>query len=196
MNKEKRSFTNNLEIRSTGESKKLKGYAALFNERTEIMDFVEEIKPGAFDDVLESDDLDVRFLINHDPSTVLARYKADRSNNTLELKQDSKGLLFIAELPDIQEANDLIEKVKRGDIDQASFGFIVAENGENWTETKEGKTLREIENIRELFDTSIVTYPAYNSTNVEVASKTQRKAKSFINLELKKKEIELLKLGG
>ena len=89
----------------------IEGYAAVFSKRSDpIYDyFVEEIKPGAFDGVLTND---VRALIDHDAGRVIGR----SSNKTLRFGVDEIGLRYEVDLPDTQEARDLLTLIKRGDI--------------------------------------------------------------------------------
>ena len=139
----------------------IEGYAAVFNQWSEIMwSFKERIKPGAFKKTIK--DADIRALFNHDPNYVLGRNKSE----TLELSEDSKGLQFRVTPPDAQWANDLYVSVKRGDIDQASFGFEAVRD--EWDHNKEPAE-RDLIEVK-LFDVSIVTYPAYPQTSVSARS--------------------------
>ena len=135
------------------------GYAAVFNELSEeFFGFREKVLPGAFADSIGTDD--VRMLFNHDPNYVLARNKA----GTLFLREDSHGLYFEATPPNTQWAKDLLESVKRGDISQNSFGFIVPDDGFEYNSKEKVRNLKKAK----LLDVSIVTYPAYPQTSVSV----------------------------
>ncbi|MFD1899968.1 HK97 family phage prohead protease [Enterococcus termitis] len=58
--------------------------------------------------------------------------------------------------------------MKRGDIDQCSFGFRVLEEDTEWRDDGTVKwTIKEIE----LFEVSVVTFPAYEDTEVEARRK-------------------------
>jgi HK97 family phage prohead protease len=141
------------------------GYAAKFNTRSQNLGtkespWFETISPGAFPDLKTQD---CRALVNHDPSLVLARSKFGKG--TLHLSIDNVGLRYEFEAPNTQPGNDLLESIKRGDIDQSSFGFIVAPGGDKWTQ--EGKArIRTITKIEQLLDCSPVTYPAYAESTV------------------------------
>lgn len=142
-------------------ARKLSGYAARFNSPTEICGlFMERIAPGAFAKTIQTDD--VRGLVNHDPSLLLGRNKA----GTLALSEDGDGLKFEITPPDTQIARDLMVSMERGDINQCSFGFVALR--EEWDETGNipMRTLLEVQ----LFDVSIVTYPAYDETSAAVRS--------------------------
>ncbi len=163
------------ELRAEGEgdARRLVGYAAMFNKRSLPMplgwdeSFVEVIKPGAFAGVLGND---VRALINHDSNLVLGRNKA----GTLKLSEDEIGLRVEITPPDTSYANDLIASIKRGDVDQMSFAFVVGE--EKWGDGEDGIALREILSVAELFDVSPVTYPAYPDTTVAARHLEQLRA--------------------
>jgi uncharacterized protein len=149
---------------ATGENgqKRISGHAAVFNSLSEEMwGFREEIAPGAFKECIATSD--IRSLINHDPNLVLGRMKA----GTLTVSEDARGLYIENTLPDTSYARDLAISMERGDIDQMSFGFRVGED--SW-ESREGKTVRVIKRVDELFDISPVTYPAYPDTSVALRS--------------------------
>lgn len=158
----------------------IEGYAAVFNQQSDDLGgFIEVIEPGFFDDVLEQD---VRALWNHDDDSVLGRTKA----GTLELKQDETGLYQITYPPVVPPdaatwAQDAMISIRRGDVDQMSFAFIVkstgsgdAVDGDEW-QRLDGKTIRFLKagGCRELLDVSPVTYPAYPQTNVSVSTRSR-----------------------
>lgn len=138
------------------------GYAARYGTYSEDMGFLETIAPGAFAEVIGRDD--VRCLVNHDMNRVLGRTKS----GTLTLEDRPDGLFFVANAPDTQWARDFAESVRRGDVDQCSFGFQCIKD--IWTTTEDGKQMRTILSIDPLYDVSIVTYPAYQQTEVSVRS--------------------------
>lgn len=161
--------TQDLKIRAKGEEggPKITGYAAKFNEISdELWGFKEKIAPGAFDDVLEND---VRATQNHDPNRILGR----STKGTLKLNQDEIGLGIEIDPPETSWAEDLLVNMRRGDVDQMSFQFRVAENGDDWAVTPEGEWLRTITKISELLDVSVVAFPAYPQTTAEVRAKVK-----------------------
>ena len=156
---ERRAFTVEWRAEEKDGRPRLVGYAAVFNRESENLGgYVEIIAPGAFDDVLDDD---VRALWNHDPKYVLGRTKV----GTLHLEVDEKGLKVEITPPDTQWARDLMESIRRGDVDQMSFAFEVADGGDEWVK-KDGKTVRTIRRIGRLYDVSVVTFPAYPQTEV------------------------------
>jgi HK97 family phage prohead protease len=135
------------------------GYGAMFDKRSENLGgFREIIKKGAFDEVL---DQDVRGFLNHDPNYVLGR----TTSGTMTLSVDERGLHYDITPPDTQTIRDLvITPMARGDINQSSFTFIVARDGDHWYEDDEGVIIREIRKVSRLFDVSPVSIPAYPDT--------------------------------
>ena len=177
MKMERRNFLNN-EIRmykdEDSDKEYIEGHAAVFGvESRDLGGFVEIIEQGAFDDVMEDD---VRALFNHDFNFVLARTKS----KTLKIKQTKKGLKYRFEVPNTTFGKDLQELVRRGDIDESSFGFTIKDKGDEWSRDSEGKVIRTIKRggIGALFDISPVTIAAYPSTDVATRSYTD-----FLNAE-------------
>lgn len=163
---ERRVFESGVELRSSGDGKrKIVGYAAKFNSRSvELWGFVEEIAPGAFDRALREAH-DVRALVDHDPSRILGRSKA----GTLRLSVDEAGLVSEIDPPDTQASRDIQVSLERGDVTGMSFGFRVI--SDEWR--TDGKMpLRTIRDL-ELFDVSVVTYPAYPATEVSMRAQEQ-----------------------
>jgi HK97 family phage prohead protease len=152
---EQRNF--GCEIRN--DNKKLEGHAAVFNERTDIGPFLEEILPGAFSTTIKEDD--IVCLWNHNSDYVLAR----TGSGTLKLAEDWKGLQVIINPPDTQWGRDLVVSIERGDIHKMSFSFKAQD--EEWIRGK--KDLRRLKRIK-LFDVSPVTFPAYEGTDIAIRS--------------------------
>ena len=143
----------------------IEGYAAIFDVWSEVFGwFREKIRPGTFTKTVKESD--VRALFNHDSNYVLGRTHAD----TLELKEDKKGLFFRTKPPDTQWAADLRTSIGRGDIDQASFQFDTLR--EEWNYDVD-PIERELVEVR-LYDVSVVTFPAYPQTNVKVRAAAEQ----------------------
>lgn len=167
--KNKKTWTvNNLEIRSIqgddGQPEKpvISGYAAVYNSESDLLYgfFREVIRPGAFDGSLGND---VRALWNHNASYVLGRTTA----GTLDIRSDAKGLYFEVTPPNATWASDLVESIRRKDINQMSFGFMV--NEDNWETLEDGTEMRELLDV-DLQEVSVVTFPAYQATSAGVRS--------------------------
>ena len=164
---ERRTFTvRDVEARQAEDgTMRLRGYAAVFNEDSVPLPFIETIAPGAFRKTL-SETPDVRLLINHS-GLPLARTK----NGTLSLTEDDRGLYMDAIIADTSEGRDLYKLVERGDIDQMSFAFRVIR--QKYNDDRSQRILTEVSLADG--DVSVVTYPAYPTTSVE-AREALRKA--------------------
>ena len=163
---------NNIEIRATNstpvvsqDSRTVEGYAVVFNSQSEDLGFYETINPAAItEDVLMRSD--VFCLFNHDQDKVLARSKY--GTGSLQLQLDEQGLKYTFQAPNTDLGDELLEYLRRGDIDSSSFAFTVStdEGSEVWTTGTDGRQYREILKIDELHDVSPVWNPAYSSTSV------------------------------
>lgn len=150
------------ELRASNEEGKeteIVGFAAVFNQPTNIFGFEEVIMPGAFKRALEEKQ-DVRALIDHDSRLILGRTKSE----TLFLKEEEQGLFVTIKPPKTSFAADVIESIRRGDLDGMSFAFIAKK--QTFIE-EEDKTIREIHDV-DLEDVSIVTFPAFEGTSVDL----------------------------
>lgn len=138
----------------------IEGYFAVYNSRYNLWDGAyETIAPGAFEGETRKD---VRALCNHDSTLVLGRTIA----GTLTLRTDEVGLWgsIIINQED-QDAMNLYERVKRGDVTQCSFGFDIVDQD---VEYQDGEpTVWIIKKVR-LYEVSVVTFPAYEDTGVSV----------------------------
>jgi HK97 family phage prohead protease len=159
--KQTRSLQTELTTRAEadGQEMYIEGYFAVFGRETELWPGAfEEIAPGAFDETLSND---IRALINHDTTLVLGRTKA----GTLELKTDNYGLWGRVKInPNDTDAVNLYERVKRGDVDQCSFGFNITSEETDWRD--DGTVKWTITGI-DLHEVSVVTFPAYEDTGVQ-----------------------------
>lgn len=171
------------------ESRKVEGYALLFNKDSKPMrggDLIERIAPTALDGVLEKSD--VLCLMNHDESRgVLARYRM--GEGSLSLVVDEKGLKYSFEAPNTALGDELVESLKRGDISESSFAFTVEKD--NWEKKENGTYLRTIVQIGQLYDVSPVYYPAYQDTKVALRSLNEKKEEELkAHQEKLNKELE------
>ena len=165
----------------------IEGYFAVFNSEYQLWDGASEvIKPGAFTDSISGD---VRALINHDTSLVLGRTKS----GTLTLRQDDRGLWGSVRINrDDVDAMSLYARVQRGDVDQCSFGFEIKR--ETFVDLGNGNYRWEIEEVDPLYEVSVCTFQAYESTSVsarrqDLAEIQKRRAEAW-------REEMTKKLGG
>ena len=158
-------------------SLKIGGYAATFNSEATGLNFREVIAPGAFTRALASQD-PVFLLVNHDMEGIPL---ASTQSGTLKLRQDTTGLYMEATLdPANPKAQELSSAVRRGDMDKMSFAFTVSPDGQ----TKDAG-LRTLTDIERLYEVSVVTLPAYDSTSVGMRTAEE------IDLELAKRKLQL-----
>lgn len=171
-----RAATSKFETREENGEMTIEAYFAVFNSRYTLWDGAfEMVAPSAFDNMAGKD---IKALADHDSRLVLGRTKSE----TLTLDVDDKGLHGIIKInPKDQEAVNLYERVKRGDVDQCSFGFEIID--QDYKE-ENGEAIWLLKSV-ELYEVSIVTFPAYEET-----SATARK-KDFA--EIKKRKLELWK---
>ena len=158
-------------------SLKIGGYAATFNSEASGLNFREVIAPGAFTRALASND-PVFLLVNHDMEGIPL---ASTQSGTLQLRQDSFGLYMEATLdPTNPKAQELSSALRRGDMDKMSFAFTVSPDGQ----TRDGG-LRTLTEIERLYEVSVVTLPAYDSTSVGMRNAEE------LDLELAKRKLKL-----
>ena len=158
-------------------SLKIGGYAATFNAEATGLNFREVIAPGAFTRALASAD-PVFLLVNHDMEGIPL---ASTQSGTLQLRQDKTGLYMEATLdPANPKAQELSSALRRGDMDKMSFAFTVSPDGQ----TKDAG-LRTLTDIERLYEVSVVTLPAYDSTSVGMRSAEE------LDLELAKRKLTI-----
>jgi len=135
----------------------ISGYFSVFNSDYEIWPgATESIAEGAFEGALSDD---IRCLIDHETRLVLGRTKS----GTLTLKADSRGLWGEVKVNRYdQDAMNLYERVKRGDVDQCSFGFDILEEEFEDRGASVHWTIKAVK----LYEVSVVTFPAYTETSV------------------------------
>ena len=159
-----RNIPTKFEVREEdGGNPKIEGYFAVFNSTYEIAPgMTESVAAGAFSNSLSGD---VRALVNHDTTLVLGRTKA----GTLQLREDSRGLWgSITINPNDGDAMNLYERVKRGDVDQCSFGFEI--RSEDTDIREDGSVHFTIRDVN-LWEVSCCTFPAYEETNISARTK-------------------------
>lgn len=198
--REYRNLTLNAE---EGEEKVVTGYASTFNKPYTLYENDEIIIREQVDaDAFRTTDMnDVIMQYDHE-----GRVFARKSNGTLEVLPDDKGLLINANLGGTELGRQLYEEIRGGYTNKMSFGFTVEDDDR--LETKEGgKTviLRTIKAVRKLYDVSAVSLPANDATSISVRSfsdgvieevRAERLAAEALELERRRALIKARILGG
>lgn len=164
LTREDRSYTiADLEVREDNDGTiNFEGVASSVDAPYQVRDmfgeFSETVARGAFAKTLKEKD-DVRLLVNHE-GVPLARTKS----KTLTLTADPH-LRSVATLdPSNPTVQEIRSAMNRGDLDQMSIGFRVLR--QDWNEDYTERLIREVQ----LFDVSVVTYPANPATSAALRS--------------------------
>ena len=166
---EQRSYSFEVRAEETEAGNIITGRPIVYNSRTDLGWFDEIIEPGALND---TDLTDVRFLVNHDTSKIpLARSRRNNGNSTMQLTTDNDGLGIRVTLDteNNSEARSLYSAVQRGDISGMSFMFGIRD--EEWENLDSDHPTRHIKDISTVVEVSAVTFPAYESTEINARSK-------------------------
>lgn len=147
----------------------LAGRPIVYNSKTDLGWFDEVIELGALDG---ADLTDVRFLVNHDLSKIpLARSRRNNGNSTMQFSIDQQGMLLDWVKLDVEnnaDARALYSAVQRGDVSGMSFMFSI--DSERWEDLESDHPTRHIEKIGSVVEVSAVTFPAYDSTEINARS--------------------------
>ena len=196
---ERRSYSFEARAEESEAGNIITGRPIVYNSRTDMGWFDEIIEPGALNN---TDLTDVRFLVNHDTSKIpLARSRRNNGNSTMQLSVDNDGLSIRVTLDteNNSEARALYSAVQRGDISGMSFMFGV--DSEEWDDLESEHPTRRIKSISTVVEVSAVTFPAYESTEINARSKealdNARQAVETArskSVDTDKAQLELLKL--
>jgi len=185
-----RSEASQFQVREAEGDLSIEGYFSVFNSIYELWPgATESVAPGAFSETLGND---IRALVNHNDTLVLGRNKA----GTLELREDSHGLWGKIKVnPNDSDAMNLYERVKRGDVNQCSFGFMIEDEE---TEFREDGSIHWTIRKVNLFEVSVCTFPAYEATEVSarkadyeaIQKRKTEKWRAEMHAKLNKEEAE------
>ena len=168
---EQRAYNFEVRAEETANGEKIiTGRPIVYNSRTDLGWFDEIIEPGALDN---ADLTDVRFLVNHDTRMIpLARSRRNNGNSTMKMSADLQGLNLDFVKLDVENnmtSRALYSAVERGDISGMSFMFSI--NSEEWDDIESDHPTRRIKEISSVVEVSAVTFPAYDSTEINARSK-------------------------
>jgi len=165
---EQRSYSFEVRAEQGERGSIITGRPIVYNSRTDLGWFDEIIESGALNN---ADLKDVRFLVNHDISKIpLARSRRNNGNSTMQLTVNEFGMDIEVQLDteNNSEARALYSAVERGDISGMSFMFGV--NSEEWDDIESDHPTRRIKEISSVVEVSAVTFPAYESTEINARS--------------------------
>lgn len=160
------------ELRHDEDGNTLVGYAAVFDDWTEIDSwegrFRERLTRGAFRKTLRDNGVGVKVLFNHgmDPSIgdkPLGRAKI--------LREDERGLYVEVPLDDTSYNRDIKALLKSGALDGMSFRMTVTRD--DWDKLDSDLPERTIKEVR-LYEFGPVTFPAYAATEAGVRAHAPR----------------------
>lgn len=161
-------------------SREVEGRAVVFGKRSNnltpwssMREVYEVMEPGSItQDVINKSD--VFFTAYHNSDIILGR--SEMGKGTLKLILDREGMNVRCELPNTQDADTILELIRRGDLHAMSFAFTAneddSENCVSYELTTErsadGKEvwLRHVKMVEELFDVTVARRPAYNDTTI------------------------------
>jgi hypothetical protein len=152
---------------ASGDSFNLRGYATVYDVAYPVAGgpdaggWMETIERGATAKSIK-DGADTRLLFDHD-GIPLARTASD----TMRLLSDDLGMMVDADLdPASPYAQSVRSAVMRGDADQMSFAFRATR--QEWNDDYTDRRIKEVQ----LFDVSVVTFPASEATIVQINNTT------------------------
>lgn len=203
---ERRSYSFEVRAEETEQGNIITGRPIVYNSRTDLGWYDEIIESGALNN---TDLTDVRFLVNHDTSKIpLARSRNNNGNSTMQLSVDNDGMSIRVTLDteNNSEARALYSAVKRGDISGMSFMFAIRD--EEWDDLDSDHPIRHIKDISTVVEVSAVTFPAYESTEINARSKAaldnarstldsvRQQSVSSLDSEKEKLKLQIEILGG
>ena len=173
------SAQSQIQLRTDSESPTFSGYAVVFNKRAAIGNpfswgFFEEVAPSAFNRTIANGDQ--RFLIDHDPSKLVAR----KSAGDLRFSINADGVMADADLDmELSYVRDLARNVEKRRITGMSFHFAVKED--SWVVEQRANAAGEMVDVEvrtllelECAEVSAVTFPAYTETTAALRAVSMR----------------------
>jgi len=179
-----------LEVRMEDETEQgavIEGYPIVFNQEEDFGDWREVIDPVS---VNEKNLRDVALMVGHDFGMIpLAHSRRNNGSGTMQLTPDERGVKMRAVLDteNNPKAKEAYSAIKRGDMSGMSFAFIV--DKEDWEDLDTEKPLRRITGLSEIFEVSLVAFPAYKGTSVQAASEGPALESVRASLESARKQL-------
>ena len=179
-----------MEVRTEEETEHgavIEGYPIVFNQEEDFGDWREVIDPAS---VNEKNLRDVALMVGHDFGMIpLAHSRRNNGSGTMQLTPDERGVKMRAVLDteNNPKAKEAYSAIKRGDMSGMSFAFIV--DKEDWEDVDTEKPLRRITGLSEIFEVSLVAFPAYKGTSVQAASEGPALESVRASLESARKQL-------
>lgn len=193
-NREIRAFDFEVRAEENERGHELTGTPIVFDQRTNLGWYDEIIDRHALD---ETDLKDVRFLVNHNTDMIpLARSRNNNENSTMQMLVGEERMDIRVDLDteNNAESKSLYSAVERGDISGMSFMFIV--DKDSWEDIDTDHPTRTVLSIRQVFEVSAVTFPAYSQTSIQargLSDALESAKESLESVRAAKREIELAK---
>lgn len=206
-----RSWARKIELRSKegAELPTIFGYAAVFEQPSELLynSWHEIIDPHYFDAALKSPDVDIRFFGYHNKEKPVARYCPSKGIDSLKVGVDEHGFWYEFTPIKTSYAMDMVEQIRSRVLDACSIGHYVAQD--DWSGLYKSAPLRRLLVCEKVEDMSIVTYPAWPTTEISLRSiggpMTEAEARALlaskqapktVPLSIREKQMHLRRLDG
>lgn len=151
---EMRATSGTVEVRAADGTKRLGGYALVYDRLSQNLGgYVERVLEGALDKTL-AENSDVLCRFQHADQFLLGR----TSSGTLTLKPDATGLDYTVDVPATDYGENCYALAERGDLRSSSFAFYTVRD--DWGLTEQGFPIRTLVEIK-LVDVAPVVQPAY-----------------------------------
>lgn len=147
----------NLKLSGTSGSFVFEGYASVFGGDDSYNDTIEA---GAFAETLKNHAVPKMFINHRSWELPVGKW--------ISIEEDETGLLVKGELTvGMSSADDLRAAMKHGTIDGMSIGFMLGRDDYEWKENMSGRVIKR---VSELFEISVVTFPADGAARIDQAS--------------------------
>lgn len=138
-----------LEIKADIDKREVEAYASVFGNKDSYNDIMQK---GAFKKTITENQRRIKTLWNHNWDIPIGKPQA--------IEEDSKGLLTVTRFAKTNKADEILELVRDGIIDELSIGYIPVK--EEWDKEKNTNLVKEVK----LMEYSFVTFAANEEAQV------------------------------
>jgi len=191
---EERCYKTQIELRD-GEKPMIRALIPYNSLSEDLGGFRELLVPGCFS---ESNLVtDVRSFWNHNKDMILGRTSA----GTLRLIEGEQGLDYEIDPADTSWGHDAVVSIRRGDVNNTSFGFRTDKSVGGiveWDESNPGYLVRKV--IKgNLIEVSPVIFPAYAESSISVRSLLddflkEKSLKDHVSIDILRQRLRLLEV--